>query len=143
MASRPWATLGLVALLAGCGDSDPSPGKKAPAPRAVCGYAATATLPTDVAQVLPGRPAVLTSENLADGGSHVTTLVDLRFRPAFDTILRRAASSGWTVEDRERENTDAELELTRDAQRMSLRLSLPHLPGCVATRADVVFTPQG
>ena len=99
-------------------------------------------MPAEATQVLPGRPVLLSSETLADGGFRGVALVDLPLNRAFDAIIRRTQASGWSLEDREREIGDAEMELTRDAQRLSLALSRSDIPGCVATRVEMLFTPQ-
>jgi hypothetical protein len=138
--------VGLVVLLAGCGDAEsPSQQRSAAkqAPRAICGYDAAEPMPAEAAQVLPGRPVLLSSETLADGGFRGVALVDLPLARAFDAIIRRAEAGGWSVEDREREIGDAEIELTRETQRLSLALSRSDIPGCVATRVEMLFSPQG
>src|SRR4051812_18498786 len=106
--------VGLAVALAGCGD-DRSPAQQPTAAkqrsRPVCGYAVSGAdrIPAEVAQLLPGRPALLNSEAMADGGSRVEALVGLPFKQAFDAIISRTEANGWSIQDRERETSDAEV----------------------------------
>jgi hypothetical protein len=140
MASSGWA-------IAACGDAQTAGRNTAAQPAAgqVCGYATAVpgSIPAEAAKVLPGHVALLSSEAQADGGSHAVVLTDIPFKQSFSAILARAEGAGWTTSRREREVRDAEIELTRGSEELSLALSLSNIPGCTGTSVDVVFSPQG
>ena len=151
--SRLWLAVGLVVLLAaaaaglvaGSGGGTVSKGQAGgtkSAAQGACGYSASGVgkIPTEAAQVLPGHPALLSSEALIDGGFRDLTLIDIRFKGAFAAVENRALAHGWQLNGSEVEVRDAEMLLRRDQEWMNV--ALRQVVGCAGTQVEVIYTPQ-
>jgi hypothetical protein len=134
-----------VGLLAGSGGSSVPARQGAVAQgagRGPCGYSASGvgSLPAEAKEVLPGHPVLLSTEALIDGGFRDLALIEIKFKPAFAAVQKRALAHGWKMNGSEVEVVDAEMLLRRDQEWMNV--ALKQVTGCAGTQVEVIYTPQ-